>query len=234
MQKGYKFLVDSREKPKTLAIYDLKSIPYEVEALQADVVLRKVDEKPFRNVVGIEKKRWDDLYQAITTRPNRHEQPRFFKQIDKLVAYHDHPMVVIFGDLAEIQVKISKYTKFNKNRIWGTLASIAARSGVEIYCFPDETDAIEFSFRYCEKVSEGKFRERKSKLPKYKRFHPSRALRLVPGITADTAKKLLDKYGCLRYVGRAARKHPGEVKTIKGMGEHQVKNLNRMMNEKWE
>lgn len=233
MQKGFRFLVDSREKPKTIALYDLKNIPYEVEALQADIVLQDCRGDRPVNVVGFEKKRWDDLYQSIITQPKRHDKPRFLKQIDKLTAFHEHGIVIIYGDFFEIKEKVSEFTKFNTNRIWGTLSSIAVRAGVEVFCFPEEINAIEFAWLYCQKFSEGKFREKRSKLPQYKRFHPIRALMLVPGVTKETAQRVLAKYGCLRFVGRAVRKNPDEVRQIKGMGEMRTKSLNRLMNEEW-
>lgn len=224
MERGWEFLIDSREKPKFLSIVKRKGIQHRVTALNADIVLRR-NTKPAAEVVGIERKAINDLVQSIQTK-------RIFEQIKKLKTFHEIQYIFISGDLDELQWKFKQQLnmKINPAVVYGTLASIAVRDKIQIMWFPNDSTLVEVAFRMCTKISEGKYGEERVLAAKYEMYDPVKMLyRTVPGLTKTKAKNLLKKFGTVKGIALAEIEH---IKAVDGIGPSTAKLIYNLFNNK--
>lgn len=210
MAPGYKFMVDSREKwNKTKDIVKRKGIPHEVDALNADFVLRHLG-STMQDVVGIERKSISDLVQSIQSK-------RIFEQIAKLKHNHKICFLFISGSLEEYESKMT-FMNFHLNKavIYGSIASMIVRDRLSVMWFPNDNALVEMAYRICRKISEGKWGEERVMEPKYEMYDPIRVLQLhIPGISAEKAKRIFARFGSLSGISMA---EVVQLQSVDGIG----------------
>jgi ERCC4-type nuclease len=227
MEKGFEFLVDSREKKElTLAIVERKGIPHRVTALTAgDFALRDLNCKPVRTIVGIERKAIPDLMGSI-------QSQRIFEQCKRLVDLYDIPYLMISGDIGDYLRRMDKiHLKTNINVIYGTIASLSVKGGIQVMWFPDDVTLIDVAYRICEKVSEGKYDQGFRKKEKYLNFTARNILSGVPGITPSLAGDLLKTFGDLKGVANAPK---DDLTKVKGVGDSMADKIITLFNTKYQ
>jgi ERCC4-type nuclease len=197
MPKGYKFMLDSREKDKMKELVKRKGIIHEIDALNADFVLRKSGEV-MQDIVGIERKAVADLVQSIQSK-------RIFDQIPKLKHNHKICFLFISGSLEDHEAKLQYMNMtLHKPVIYGSLASMIVRDRLNVMWFPNDNALVEMAYRICVKIAEGKWGEERSLEPKYEMYDPLKVLRShVPGVSLEKAKLLMTTFGNLKGVAMA-------------------------------
>jgi len=221
MEKGYEFLVDSREKKElTLSILKRKEIPHRVTALAAgDFALRNLNVKPVKTVVGIERKSIPDLMHSIQSK-------RIFEQCKRLVDLYEIPYLMISGSTADYLQRMDDIKlKVNLNVIYGTLASLSVKGGVQVMWFPDDVTLVEVAYRICTKVSEGKYMQGLGKKPKYLTFTPKNTLMNIPGVSSRIADDLLNRFGTLKSIAIADAE---ELQLVNGVGDKLAGSIRRL------
>ena len=218
MEKGYEFLVDSREKEAIVkSIVKRKGIPHRVTALAAgDFALRNLNVKPVKTVVGIERKSIQDFVQSVQSR-------RIFDQCNRLSYLYDISYLMISGNIADYMAKMHGMKfKVNTNVIYGTIASLTVKGGIHILWFPDDVTLIDVAYRICEKISEGKYQMGLKSKPKYLEYSPKRVLMTVPGVTSRIADGLLSKFGSLKVIACTSAT---SLTVVPGVGEALAKKI---------
>jgi ERCC4-type nuclease len=222
MERGWEFLIDSREKPKFVSLVKGKGIDFRVTALNADIVLRR-NTKPASEVVGIERKAINDLVQSIQSK-------RIFEQVKRLKQLHEIPFLFISGSLDELQWKFKQQLnmQINPNVVYGTIASLTVRERINVMWFPDDKTLIEVAHRMCTKISEGKWGEERTLAAKYEMYDPQKMLqRTVPGLTRSKAKRLFDRFKTLKGVCLADIE---QLKSVEGIGPETAQLIYNLMN----
>jgi len=223
MEKGYEFLVDSREKKDIIkAIVKKKNIKHRVTALAAgDFVLRKLS-KPVESIVGIERKAIPDLVQSI-------QSQRLFNQCAKLKRNYKICYLMISGDLNSYLAKMHEMKlKVNINVIYGTIASVSVRGEIQVMWFPNDSTLVDVAYRICEKVSEGKYGMGIDSRPKYLMFSPKRVLMSVPGVSSKIADKLLGRFGSLKTI---ANTELPKLTAVDGVGDKMAEKIYSLFNK---
>lgn len=223
MEKGYEFIVDSREKGKIQGLLKLKNIPHRRTALgSGDFCLRHY--KPFRNIVGMERKTVYDLMGSI-------QNGKMFNQIKRLTRDYDIRYLLISGNLYEATMKMKKIgLKINSTVIYGTIASFAVRDRIHVLWLPDDSVLIDVAYRICTKISEGKYGKVTTDKAKFEQFKPINALTLVPGIKQSLAEKMLDKFKTLKNIADA---EVNQLTVVDGIGPEKASLVWRFFNKKW-
>ena len=224
MEKGYEFLVDSREKEKIKGIVIRKGLPHRVTALgSGDFALRRLT-PPVETIIGIERKSVQDLVQSIQSK-------RLFDQCDRMVKSYQIPMLFISGDVSDYLVKMQgMHMTINTNVIYGSVASLMVRGEIQVAWFPDDVTLIDVAYRVCEKVSEGKYGMGIKARPKYLEFSPQRVLMKVPGLTSTIADRILKKYVTLKVVANLDLE---KLSSIDGVGEKMAGKIYELFNKEW-
>ena len=224
MEKGFEFLVDSREKEKIKGIVIRKGISHRVTALASgDFALRKLS-SPVETIIGIERKSVQDLVQSIQSK-------RLFDQCDRMGRNYKIAMLFISGDVSDYLAKMhGMHLSVNTNVIYGTVASLMVRGGIQVAWFPDDVTLIDVAYRVCEKVSEGKWEQGIKARPKYLEYSPKRILMRVPGVTSDISDRILKKYGSLRVI---ACTEPDKMTSVTGMGDKMAKRIYDLFNKEF-
>ena len=226
MEKGFEFLVDSREKKEiTMSILKRRNIPHRVTALNAgDFVLRDLNQKPVKSIVGIERKAIPDLMQSIQSK-------RLFEQCKRLTDLYEIPMLMISGNMGDYMARMDKIgMKVNTNVTYGTIASLSVRGGIQVMWFPDDVTLIEVAYRICEKVSEGKYLKGINPKAKYLTFTPKNMLTSIPGITNRKADEMLRKMSSLKGVANATKE---QLTRVNGIGDGMADKILKLFNKEY-
>ena len=226
MEKGYEFLVDSREKERIVkAIVKRRGIPHRVTALAAgDFALRNLNIRPVRTVVGIERKSIQDFVQSVQSR-------RIFEQCNKLDYLYDISYLMISGNIADYMAKMQGMKfKVNTNVIYGTIASLSVKSSINILWLPDDVTLVDIAYRICEKISEGKYQMGLKSKPKYLGYSPKAVLITVPGVTSGIADRLLSKFGSLKVI---ACTEETRLTVVPGVGDAMAKKIKYLFEKKY-
>lgn len=188
--------MDSRENKRIKYLVKQMKIPHEIQALSsADYALRQM--KPYKNLVGVERKTIHDLIQSISTQ-------RLFGQMDKVVSNYNIPYLMISGSLNDARATLRKMGfRINESVIHGTIASLTVRQGIQVLWVPDDRTLIDVAHRICTKVSEGKYNIPPRRGSKRSKLKPELFLEQFPGITLPIAKKMLARFGSLRNIANA-------------------------------
>jgi len=231
---GWEFLVDSREKRPFKDRVKAHGITYRETALDADFVLRRLRPE-VKDEVGFERKAVADLVQSIGQKSKKgfHYQPRLFEQARRMSKLFDVRVLVISGDLnaykTNLYFKTGRRFHVHESVIWGSLSSVFVRYGVNVVWLPDDDALIEFVYRTCVKVSEGKLGLSKDP-PKYMKYDAKQMLATIPGITHRVAGEMLKKFITLRGVATARAK---ELETIDGIGPVTADSINKFFRKKY-
>ena len=221
MQRGYEFLVDSREKKEvSLHILKRKGIPHRITALAAgDFALRNLNVKPVKTIVGIERKAIPDLMQSI-------QSQRLFEQCRRLVDLYEIPYLMISGNIGDYSARMDKSElRVNTNVIYGTIASLSVKGRIQVMWFPDDVTLIDVAYRICEKVSEGKYMQGLGKKPKYLTFTPKNALMNIPGISSRIADDLLREFVTLKNVANTDK---NILTRVNGVGDKAAERIRKL------
>ena len=224
MEKGFEFLVDSREKKEiTMTILQRRGIEHRVTALTAgDFALRDLNQKPVKTIVGIERKSIADLMQSIQSK-------RLFVQCKRMVDLYEIPMLMISGNMADYMQRMDKIgMKVNTNVTYGTISSLAVRGGIQVMWFPDDVTLIEVAYRICEKVSEGKHLKGINPRKKYLTFQPRNVLAEVPGINFKKADALLKEFGSLKNIANAEKE---SLTKVHGIGDGMADKIRKLFDK---
>lgn len=173
-------------------------------------------------LVGFERKDVSDLINSISSK-------RIFDQARRMTSDYPIAFLVIVGDWYEAIDKFeSLHLKVNSNVIWGSLASLVVRNGLNILWYPNHEFAIDGVYRICVKISEGKYglvdRGKGKKLNK-----PVDMLSMIPGVTRKKAQNLLKKFGTIEGVCIASTDH---LKKVDGIGPVLAKNIRHYLTVK--
>lgn len=228
MQSGFIFVVDSREKLPIKQLVKMHKIPHVIDALSCgDFALRQ--KKPWRDIVGIERKTVADLIQSIQTRYRY--KPRLFDQVERMRKHYQYSWLMIVGSLKEHKQKMKDIgLKINDSVIFGSIASIAVRDNFQILWLPDDDTLIDVAYRVCTKVSEGKYGVPTASRPKYIDYHPKKVLMHVPGITQIMAERLVKKYKTLTAIGLC---DVNQLTSVDGIGPSKAKLIHDLFNKEW-
>lgn len=224
IEKGYEFLVDTREKPaftkKVDEIVGKRDVKWRRTTLDADLVLRRVRPIPVEDVVGIERKAIADLVGSV-------QSGRIFKQIDRMKSLFPIRYLVISGSVHEYMAKM-RFRKFHINMapVYGALASFTVKERVNILWFPDDNTLIDVMYRICTKISEGKYDSKREMGGKWEGFTPVNALVLVPGVTSSRSAALLNHFGSIRGLCLATEE---ELMEIDGIGRKTAGDLHSFL-----
>ena len=231
---GYEFLVDSREKLDFKNRIRAHDIEFRETVLNADFVLRKLSPEVV-DIVGVERKTVADLVHSIGQKykTKGHYQPRLFEQARRMDHLFGIKYLVISGDLEKHIKKLFFSTKnrfkVHKPVIYGSLASIAVRYGINIFWLPDDNALIEFVYRVFVKISEGKL-GRAKEAPKYTRFDGKQMLATIPGVTFPIAERVLKHFGSL---WRVARAKTDDLEKVDGIGPSTSLEIYKLFHRKW-
>jgi len=209
-----------------MSILQRRNIPHRVTALTAgDFVLRDLNQKPVKSIVGIERKSIADLMQSIQSK-------RLFTQCKVLSEIYEIPMLMISGNMADYMQRMDKIgMKVNPNVTYGTIASLSVRGGIQVMWFPDDVTLIEVAYRICEKVSEGKYMKGVNPKAKYLTYTAKNLLSGIPGITQKMAMDLLEEFGSLKNVANAEVDHMTRIPKI---GDGKAQQIRRLFDKKYE
>lgn len=223
MEKGYEFLVDSREKEKIVkAIVQRKGIPHRITALAAgDFALRKTT-PPVETIVGIERKSVQDLVQSI-------QSQRLFNQCERMTRRYRIPMLFISGSIADYLQRMGQMKlRVNTNVIYGSISSLMVRGGIQVAWFPDDVTLVDVAYRVCVKVSEGKYGTGLDNRPKYLGYSPKQVLMQVPGVNSTVADRMLAKFGSLRVI---AVTNVNRLSSVDGIGDKTAEKIHKLFNK---
>jgi len=222
LEKGYEFLVDTREKPafrkKVERIVGKQDVKWRLTTLDADLVLRRVRPTPTEDIVGFERKAIADLVGSV-------QSGRIFKQISRMKKIFQINYLVISGNKNEYESQLRfarKNLRINWNAIHGALASFTVKERINVLWFPDDTTLIDVVYRISTKISEGKYSAAREMSPKYERFNPQNSLIVVPGINATMATRLLKHFGSMRGICLATTE---DLQSVEGIGPTIAKEL---------
>jgi len=226
MEKGYEFLVDTREKKpfrdKVTRIVGKEDVKWRLTTLDTDLVLRRVRPKPTEDIVGFERKSVSDLVNSV-------QSGRIFKQVARQKKLFRINFLVISGSVQEFQRQLQfkrKNLHVNMAPIYGALASFAVKERIHVMWFPDDSTLIDVVYRICTKISEGKYDAERELSSKYQMCVPSRSLSIVPGVTETTATSLLNTFGSLRGICLATEE---ELQLVDGIGPKVAKDLHEFL-----
>lgn len=227
MEKGYEFLIDSREKfalkKKVTALWKL---PFKEYALPCgDIAMRyaPVGGKT-RWLIGAERKAINDLVQSIMTK-------RIFGQIKRMTELYDVGFLCVTGSLEDTagMLKQSVGIDVNENNIYGSLASIMVRNKFHLCWFPDDMTMFKVMYAIMMKVAEGKYGEPMRTVPKFSKFNAISALSdHIPGVNKKIAGNLLKKFGSLKNIAACKPEH---LTSVDGVGTSTATLINRFLCE---
>jgi DNA excision repair protein ERCC-4 len=156
---------------------------------------------------------------------------RIFDQMQKLVDFCERtnrvPFLMIVGDLAELKQQVRPFGDVNVNAVFGAVASIVVRYGVNVVTTLGEDEFLYVMLKIAEKVDEGKLGL--PHRPSWRELHPDRKVAHVANVLGcgpTVAKRLLERFGCLRNVLLAKEE---DLLSVPGIGPVTVARLKSLL-----
>jgi len=206
-----KFTVDVHEPSYIRDKLKLLGCSVEVQPLEAGDYLTEQ--------CVFERKRIDDFVMSIRGFAGR-VGGRIFDQMLKMTEFCEKtkrvPFLMIVGDLAELKEKISQYGDLNVSAVFGAIASIVVRYGVNVVTTLGEDEFLYVMVKIAEKVEEGKLGLPHRKT--WREVHSNKRIAHVAnvlGCSPAIAEKLLTKFGSLRRILLASDQ---ELMSVPGIG----------------
>lgn len=155
---------------------------------------RKLDAGDYNidDVILVERKTVADLYNSIT------QDGRFEYQPSELAISSDYPVVAVIGLPEQLAIH-----DINPNIIYGAIASIIVRHGINVWMFPNDVTFVQTLSKVNDKMAEGKFCARKNY---WKTDIGSRVYFLsgIRGISGTTAYRLLQSFKSIKNIMNAS------------------------------
>jgi len=216
--------VDTREPAVVRQILRTLKIPFKVSKLPSGDFAT--------DGCVFERKDITDMFQSMKG-SNMRIGGRLFDQMNGMVDYALEtgrvPFLVIVGPVERLREKLPSYVEVNLNALYGAIASVIVRYGINVLWLSDLTEALQCIWRIATKVHEGKrFLPHRKSLRLIHRdrriAHVSNILRISPRI----AERLLETYGSLRKILLA---DPKELVLIDGIGPVTVARLRALLDQ---
>jgi ERCC4-type nuclease len=166
--------------------------------------------------VGVERKTVKDFAGSI-------RDERIFTQAESMVQSFDRPFIIIVGSFKQLYYD-KNYKWFTANVRRGTLASLRARTGINIYNVANHTKFFEELALLFEKGNKAK-----RKLNTIKRVTPHhddyyiRAIGELPGIGYKRAEELLKSFTMKQLYNTTEK----DLQSIKGIGKVHAKTIKK-------
>jgi len=172
-------------------------------------------------VVGIERKRIDDLFKSI-------KDSRIFHQADLMIDYYDINYLAITKNLEEYIYK----SDMTMSNIMGTIGSLVVRRDINLLWFQEEDHFVHAIIKIFEKIMEGKYNDI-NVVRRDSDFINSDYYNLIKigWVNKDMAKDLIDEYNDINTIYNAPEE---ELKKIKGIGDKRVKELKNILEKRCE
>lgn len=198
-----KISIDDREHELITICLKLK-IPIAVRRLTiGDVVLGRA---------CVERKEAGDFVASIS-------DGRLVQQIKNMVETYEKNCIVIHGDITKVK------TDMHIQSILGMLASITARTNVNVVFIADLENTATFIYKFLYKANEEKpFAQ---PIPKRQRITNLQAeiLMLAEGVGFSTAERILAKMGSIKAVFKAS---PEELIKVEGVGKKTAERIDKI------
>ena len=211
-------IVDTREPVKDIVpLLDKLGVPHIELALEAG----DYD----CDGITIERKAINDFYLSITEPKG---DPRLFNQIPRLAEVSSRPILAITGDE---QILIDNNIDYNPNVLYGTIASLMVRYGVEVLWLRDDWALMNVLANLFQKVQEGK-----EGLPWYgiktgRYSNPDLQRKAfitgLHGVSPILSDRILLHFGSVRAFVSAEVK---EMLRIEGIGLHKAEHFYNVFN----
>jgi Fanconi anemia group M protein len=212
--------VDSREKDNATSVLDKAGIPYVKAALETGDYQIVVPE----GKITIERKQMTDFIGSLMS-------GRLEDQLRRL-SEHEVPGLVITGSFSDYK-RYAKFKHFTQDHVEGAIASCVVKFGLRfvIWIQSDKDNphatGIKITSKVLRKIAEGKI----DKIPdrKLKRFKTDEPaldiVRMMCGVSGETAKRLLKEFGCLKGIIDATDE---QLIGVKGMGRTRIAKLRKV------
>jgi len=216
----YELIVDSREQDNVRKVLDKEGIVYKIEALETGDFQIRVPE----GEITVERKQMTDFIGSLMS-------GRLEEQLRRL-SEHAVPGLVITGSFSDYS-RYAKHKYFTEDHVIGAVASCVVKFGLRFVIWvQSEKDnphsaGIKLTTKILKKISEGKI----DKIPdrKLKRFKTDEpaldVIRMMCGISGETAKRLLKDFGCIKGIINASDE---DLLKVKGMGRTRIAKLRRV------
>lgn len=203
-------VVDTREPPKYLKFLR-KTFP---TMTFENYALPEGDYQSQRCIV--ERKQIADLYGSIIG-PAR----RIHNQVERISCHDDKVQVLLVtGNVGEFVIKMRDIgVKVDSNILFGEIASIACRYGIQPMWIEDEWSAMITMVKFMMKVDEGKW------MVPVKRDPDILAAKLI-GVSTKQLGILLDHHGSLAGIAIAPEK---DLMKVKGIGPNKASEIKRVL-----
>jgi len=139
---------------------------------------------------------------------------RIFEQVENMKENFDHVYVVVSGQLKEC----INIPKFNPNVIFGAMASLLTKSGINVLWVENDTQLIKLILKICEKSTEPYVRHMK-RIKMSKEDIYACMLAQIPRMGYKTAKLILDNS---KIKIQLENLNEDELLAIKGIGKKKV------------
>jgi len=208
--------VDTRE-PKDVKLF-AQSIGFDLYALPAgDFALRN----GLDYVALIERKNISDLASSITS-------GRMFTQEEKLNGRTTIKYLMVVGTIDDLKETMGKLgMKVNENVIYGTLASLAVRSGMHVLFVQSVYDCVRLAKLILKKISEGKYMKPRSAKPKCMNTSAD-MLADIPGVSMKMAEALIKQFGTIDNV---CKQTPKDLQKVPNIGNMKADLIYRFLHE---
>ncbi len=195
-----KMIIDDREKDLIFCC-DQHNIPHQVKRLGVGDIAG-VD-------IIIERKEAKDFIASI-------EDGRIFSQCQNMLANYAKAVIIIEGRLEKVE------TDFNWHAVLGMISSIVSRTNISIVQVQDINDTAYLSWKLVEKSDDGKPFD----FEHVKRVHnidrQEQILCLIPNISLEKARKLLDIYP---KMGQLMKVDIKALNLVDGIGQKTAHNI---------
>lgn len=190
--------IDTREHSDVEKYLQILQVPFEKKKLE-------YGDYDFDGYLTIERKTINDLYSSITV------DGRYASQTVGLATQCQRPVIAIIGSPEEL-MKLN--VQINPKVIYGAVASLIVRHGLEIWWFSDDWQLSQLLASINEKFAEGKFCSRRNY------YRDPLAIRVyflsgIKGVTGTLAYWLLKKFKSIKNIVNASTE---QLQQVPGIG----------------